>query len=94
MLTAARIKAMKDTEAQQTLDRLAIAYFGNDRWKVDLADLIGYSRQSVQGWFVKGNRPPEVALLLLEALNLNREMTIALRSVKAAIDLASTLKDP
>lgn len=94
MLDAATIKAMSDGQAQETLDRLAIAYFGDTRYKTQLADLIGYDRQSVQAWFNDSRRPPDFALILIEALTLNREITIALRSVKSALDLAATLADP
>ena len=92
-LTAKTIRAMTDTQAQQELDALAVAYFGNTRWKTLFADLIGYDSQSVRQWFLDGRRPPPFALILLDTLNQNREISIALRSVKSALDLAEELPE-
>lgn len=93
MLTADQIKALSDTEAQQRLDELATAYFGTTRWKALMAQFIGYERLTVQNWFKDGSRPPAFALILLEMGNQNREVSIALRSLKTAIDLARKLPD-
>lgn len=85
MHTAESIKVMNDTTARKIAEGMAIELTGTERFKTDLADAIGMSRITVNGWFSDTGRPPVLAILYLQAELARREAQDKLDGLRDAL---------
>lgn len=75
---------MTTEQRRAAMDEQAQEFYGNDRWKAELARDTGISRQGVNNWYNGRSEPPVWPILILQAWLENRQMASTLDRVKEA----------
>lgn len=86
MYTANDIKAMNNTTARKVAEGMAIELTGTERFKVDLAERVGVTRDAVNKWFSSTGRPPAIVILYMQAELARRDAQGKLDNLKSALD--------
>lgn len=83
MHTAKSLDAMRDEAACMVAEGMGRQLFGNDRFKVGLAEMTGVTRKTVGNWF--NTRPPTLAILFMQSEIERRDLDRRVKALKSAL---------